>query len=178
MCILREKYKSRHSDYFIDIQIHAIKSFYTDYLLQLETNICESWGRPLLGPSPVWKRILALSYSLWSLCRLPNFTFTVFRPKVRLFTALLLILICLMRCHNSIYHLHNLHKSFLIFHFFRRKMRFVTYLALVPIWMTSWKMTVILCPPVIPCFPHQLHQHCPLHHHHSTHQMRTSRQSP
>ena len=42
-------------------------------------------------------------------------------PKVRLFTALLLIPICLLRCHNSIYHLHNLHSSFSYFPFFQEK---------------------------------------------------------
>ena len=38
--------------------------------------------------------------------------------------------------------------------------------------MTSWKMTVIHCPPVIQCFPLQLHLHCHHHLHHSTHLMK------
>ena len=59
-----------------------------------------------------------------------------------------------LRTHNSKLH-------------FRRKMRFATCLVLS--WMISWMMTVILCPPVIQCFPLQLLQHCHHHLHHSTH---------
>ena len=62
--------------------------------------------------------------------------------------------------------------------YFRRKMRFATCLVLS--WMISWRMTAILCPPVIQCFPLQLLQHCHHHLHHSTHlqTMKTSHQNP
>lgn len=63
----------------------------------------------------------------------------------------------------------------LILYIFRRKMKFV--ICLDQSWMISWKMTIIHCPPVIQCFPLQLHQHCHHHRHHSTHQMRIFRLS-
>ena len=68
---------------------------------------------------PLEKKVILLKIldSRVPLCNCKTLIFT----KVRLFTALILIPICLLHCHNSIYHLHNLHSSSSYFYFFQEK---------------------------------------------------------
>ena len=152
MCILG-RYKSKHGDYFIDIQISAIKSL---YLLLI----------PHLSSCATIQFVICIS-----------FTFIYLHKKLVEILGQQITFFC----RQVQFVLFILFKMFLTGDIFRRRRKYAAHCpAPAPTWTTSWRMTSprARCPPVIRCFPRPHPRHSPRPPRHSTPQMRISRQNP